>query len=108
MKEMTIMKFSRSVILIILLLLGFFILAVAFYPSMPETMTSHWNASGEADDTISKFWGLFLFPLISLAITALLLLILRIDPLKANIEKFKGYYYGFIITCWCIFFTSTS
>jgi len=82
---------------IIVLVLAFFILAGAFYPHMPEVMASHWNAQGEADGTISRFWGLFLFPLISVGMAALLLLIPGIDPLKANIQKFKGYYYGFII-----------
>ena len=46
---------------------------------------------------MSKFWGLFLMPFISLGISALLLVIPKIDPLKANIEKFKRHYYGFII-----------
>lgn len=58
---------------------------------------SHWNVKGETDRTISRFRGLFLFPIISLGITAILLAILKIDPLKTNIQEFKGYYYGFII-----------
>ena len=91
------MKFEKATVVIALLVLLFFILAGAFYPFMPDTMASHWNAHGEADSIISRFWGMFLFPLISLAVTALLLVIPVIDPLKANIQKFKGYYYGFII-----------
>lgn len=79
------------------LVLVFFILAVAFYPHMPDMMASHWNAQGEADGTISRFWGLFLLPMVSVVMTVLLLLLPRIDPLKANIQKFKGCYYGFII-----------
>jgi len=92
------MKISKAIVTIGALVLVLFILAGAFYPFMPDIMASHWNAKGEADGTISKFWGIFLFPLISLAITTLLLVIPKIDPLKANIQKFKGYYYGFIIT----------
>lgn len=84
-------------ITIALLVLAFFILAAVFYPHMPEVMYSHWNAKGEADGTISRFWGLFLVPVISAGLTALLLLVPGIDPLRANIQKFKGYYYGFII-----------
>ena len=45
----------------------------------------------------SRVWGVFLFPFISLGITAILLVVPRIDPLKANIQRFKNYYYGFII-----------
>jgi uncharacterized membrane protein len=91
------MKDKTALIAIVVLVLAFFILAGAFYPQMPEVMASHWDAQGEADGTMSRFWGLFLFPLISLGMAALLLLIPGIDPLKANIQKFKGYYYGFII-----------
>lgn len=91
------MKSNRIVIVVCALVLVFFILAGAFYPFMPEPMASHWNAEGEADGTMSKFWGLFLMPLIVLGISALLLAVPKIDPLKANIQKFKSYYYGFIV-----------
>jgi uncharacterized membrane protein len=91
------MKIDKFFVAIAALVLLFFILAGAFYPLMPEVMASHWNAAGEADGTISRFWGLFLFPLISLGIAALLLAIPKIDPLKANIQKFRSYYYGFIV-----------
>lgn len=92
------MKVNKAVAAIGALVVVFFILAGAFYPFMPELMASHWNAKGEADGTMSRFWGLFLFPLVSLGITVLLLAIPKIDPLKANIDKFKSYYYGFIIS----------
>lgn len=91
------MKVNKAVAAIGALVVVFFILAGAFYPFMPELMASHWNAKGEADGTMSRFWGLFLFPLVSLGITVLLLAIPKIGPLKANIQKFKSYYYGFII-----------
>jgi uncharacterized membrane protein len=91
------MKIDKFLAAVAGLVLIFFILAGAFYPLMPEVIASHWNAAGEADGTISRFWGLFLFPLISLGIAALLFVIPKIDPLKANIRKFRSYYYGFII-----------
>lgn len=91
------MKINKYLIAIFALVLVFFILAGVFYPLMPEVMASHWNAMGEADGTISRFWGLFLFPFVSLGITVILLAVPKIDPLKANIQEFKGYYYGFII-----------
>jgi uncharacterized membrane protein len=72
-----------------------FIVGGALFSQMPEMMASHWNASGEADGYISRFWGVFLFPFISLGLLLLLLVIPKIDPLRTNIEKFKGYYYGF-------------
>jgi uncharacterized membrane protein len=91
------MKLNKTFITMAALVVVFFILAGVFYPLMPEMMASHWNAKGDADGMMSRFWGLFLFPLTSLGITAILLAVPKIDPLKANIQKFKGYYYGFII-----------
>lgn len=74
-----------------------FIISVYFYPQMPERMASHWNAKGEVDGYMSKFWGSFILPLILLAVVLLFLAIPRIDPLRGNIAKFRKYYDGFII-----------
>jgi uncharacterized membrane protein len=92
------MKSSKSFLIIIaLLIILLFALSAFFYPQLPDKLASHWNGAGQADGYSSKFWGLFLLPIISIVFTLLLVLIPRIDPLKANIEKFKGYYYSFII-----------
>ena len=63
---------------------------------MPEKMASHWNIKGEVDGYLSKFWGLFLMPLLSIGILLLYLIIPNIDPLKKNIEKFRRYFDRFI------------
>lgn len=81
-----------------------FIVGGIFYPQMPEMMASHWNARGVADGYTSRLWGVFLMPIITLVLAILLFLIPRIDPLKANIEKFKGYYYSFTILIMIFFF----
>jgi uncharacterized membrane protein len=64
---------------------------------LPDPMPSHWNAAGEVDGYISKAWGIWLMPLMTLGITLLLAAVPSIDPLKANIEKFRGLYNAFII-----------
>jgi uncharacterized membrane protein len=66
-------------------------------PQFPDPMPSHWNAAGEVDGYTSKFWGIWLMPLITLGLTLLLAFIPAIDPLKANIEQFRGLYNAFII-----------
>jgi uncharacterized membrane protein len=66
-------------------------------PQFPDPMPSHWNAAGEVDGYTSKFWGIWLMPLITLGLTLLLAFIPAIDPLKANIEQFRGLYNTFII-----------
>ncbi len=91
------MKLGRSEAIIALILVLFFLTGVYFYPQMPEMIASHWNARGQADDYMSRFWGLFLLPVISLGLTLLLMIAPRIDPLKANIGQFKRYYDLFVI-----------
>ncbi len=91
------MKLGKGEIVILGLVLLFFAVGSYFYPHMPERMASHWNARGEADGYMSKFWGLFLTPSISAGLALLLVLVPKIDPLRANIEKFKSRYYGFVM-----------
>lgn len=87
----------KSKIIISLIILISFAFGVYFYPQMPDKIATHWNIQGEVDGYMSKFWGLFLMPFISLGLFLLFLLIPRIDPLKANIEKFRKYFDAFII-----------
>ncbi len=79
------------------LVLGSFLIGVLSYPKMPERMAAHWNVRDEVDGEISRFWGLFLMPLISLGSFLLFLLIPLIDPLKENIKKFRKYFDFFIL-----------
>jgi len=96
------MKKSNLIILGIILLS--FVIAIYLYPQMPEKVASHWNARGQVDSYISKFWGLFLMPLILAGLFPLFLLIPKIDPLKENIKKFRKYYDGFILVMVLFFF----
>ncbi len=87
-------KYSIAMAFIVLLS---FAIGIYLYPQMPELMPSHWNGRGDVDGYMPKFWGLFLMPLISLALLGLFLAIPRIDPLKANIQKFRKYFDRFIL-----------
>jgi uncharacterized membrane protein len=69
-----------------------FAASIAYYPFAPERIISHWNAAGVPDGYMSRFWGLFLLPLISAGLALLLLLIPSIDPLKANVRQFRAHY----------------
>jgi uncharacterized membrane protein len=80
-----------SAIIVTLILTG------AVYPSLPPVIASHWNASGMADGSMAKFWGLILIPLIMIGCVALFAVLPRIDPLGKNYEKFQNYYDGFIL-----------
>ena len=91
------MKTKNIQILIIGLMLISFLIGAYLHPYMPEKMASHWDASGNVDGYMSKFWGLFLMPVISTILLLAFMLIPRIDPLKENIEKFRGYFDVFIL-----------
>lgn len=89
------MRKSEMIVLGIIVLS--FIIGIYFYPRMPAAVASHWNERGEVDGYMSKFWGLFLMPFISVGLVLLFVLIPKIDPLKANIEKFRRYFDVFVV-----------
>jgi len=88
---------KKTTILALIIIFISFGIAFYFYPKMPSEMASHWNAQGEVDDYMSKFWSLFLMPFVSLGLLVLFLVIPKIDPLKKNIEKFRSYFDNFIL-----------
>ena len=96
-REVRDMSVRKSEILIVGLALLSFAIGVYYYPQMPEQMASHWNAKGQVDDYLSKFWGLFLIPITLVGLALLFMAVPRIDPLRENIEKFRKYYDGFVI-----------
>lgn len=73
------------------------LVGLALYSQLPDPMPSHWNAAGQVDDYMPKFWGIFLLPLMTLGLTLLLAFVPTIDPLKVNIAQFRGLYNTFII-----------
>jgi len=98
------MKMRPSEIVALVIILLSVAMGIYFYPQMPEPVASHWNAQGQVDGYMSKFWGLFLMPIISVGMLLLFILIPRIDPLKANIEKFRKYFDGFVVLILLFFF----
>lgn len=91
------MTMRKSEMVILGIILFSLIVGIYSYPKMPEQIASHWNAQGQVDGYLSKFWGLFLVPFILIGLGLLFIAIPRIDPLKANIEKFREYYDGFFV-----------
>ena len=82
-----------SIIVIIIALIAGFL----FWGQLPEQMASHWNINDQVDGTTSKFWGVFLMPLISLAMLGLFIVLPSIDPLKENIAEFRPAFNTFIL-----------
>lgn len=89
------MNKAKTISIIVILLA--FATAWYFYPFMPAEVASHWNAQGQVNGYMDKFWGLFLMPILMVIFTILFFVIPNIDPEKKNIEKFWGEFDRFII-----------
>ena len=79
-----------------ILLLSFIVGAFA-YAYLPDIIPTHWNAQGEVDGYMDKFWGLFMLPIISVGLFALFVYIPKFEPRKINLESFKDYYQGILL-----------
>lgn len=73
------------------------VVSVAAWDHVPDQLDSHWNAKGEVDGTMPRFWGLMLLPIVLAAMTLIALWIPKIDPLGKNIALFRNYYDGFMV-----------
>lgn len=91
------MKTKYIQALIICLIAVSFLIGAYLQPTMPEKMASHWDASGNVNGYSPKFWALFLMPVISAILFLAFMLIPKIDPLKENIERFRGYFDVFML-----------
>lgn len=88
---------DKSKLIIMTILLFSFVISIYFYPLIPERMASRWDFQGKAIGHIPKILGMFLVPFILVGLAIFFLVIPMIDPLKANIKKFRKYYSGFVI-----------
>jgi uncharacterized membrane protein len=91
MSTRTTLIFSLTLILIATLA------GLLLWNQLPEQMASHWNVNDQVDDTMPKFWGVFLMPLVTMGMLLLFLVVPSIDPLKANIAKFREAFNLFIV-----------
>lgn len=88
---------TRTTTIIVLIMITAATLAgLLLWNRLPDPMASHWGPNDEVNGYMSKFWGLFLMPLITLGMFLLFLLIPNIDPLKANIAQFRDVFNVFI------------
>ncbi|HUK39046.1 MAG TPA: SdpI family protein [Methanomicrobiales archaeon] len=74
-----------------------FAVSLAAYPYLPGMLATHWGLSGQVNGYLPKAWGLLVVPVISAALALLFRIIPRIDPLKANIAKFRPTYDRFVM-----------
>jgi uncharacterized membrane protein len=89
---------TRSTTIAVLLMLVLALLAgFLLWNRLPDQMASHWGVNDQVNGYMSKFWGVFLLPLMTLGMFLLFLVIPFIDPLKANIAQFRSVFNLFIV-----------
>lgn len=84
------MKLTNYDFASIILIVVMFAISFYMYPSLPDQIPIHWNASGQVDG-----WGapqtIFLFPVIVALVYGLFLAIPKIAVYKKNIQDFKHF-----------------
>ncbi|HEU0053654.1 MAG TPA: SdpI family protein [Longimicrobium sp.] len=65
--------------------------ALAVFSRLPARVPTHWDVHGEVDGWMNRFPGAFLLPLTAMALVTLLWWVLpRVDPRRANFDRFGG------------------
>jgi uncharacterized membrane protein len=91
------MSTRTTLILVSILIIVSTLAGLLLWSQLPDPMASHWGTNDQVNGYMSKFWGVFLMPVITLAMLLLFLVVPSIDPLKANIAQFREYFNTFIV-----------
>jgi uncharacterized membrane protein len=92
-----------TIVLILIVLAG---LGLSLWagPQLPQSVPSHWNAAGQVDGYSSPAMAMFLTPAITLGVGLLLIFLPMIDPLRANVDKFRRPYHWAVVG-FAVYFT---
>ncbi|MEG1783019.1 MAG: SdpI family protein, partial [Oscillospiraceae bacterium] len=86
---------NKKIDIVIIFLLGLSLLGILYiYPSLPQTIPTHWNYKGEMDGSGSKSTLFFLWAMTA-GLNLLFIVIAKIDPKKENYIKFSKVYHIF-------------
>jgi immunity protein, SdpI family len=86
-----------------LIVLAFAVSAAAF-GRLPDRIATHFDGSGNANGWSNRFFGAFLLPTILLLVWPIMRFLPRIDPRRANYEKFQGTYDALIYSVMTMMF----
>jgi len=90
------MTTRRALLAVILLALLGLAAGLLAFPRLPAQVPSHWNAAGQVDGTTPRETAVYMLPGMLLAFCLLILYLPNIDPLRANVERFRAVYN------WCV------
>ena len=85
-----------TTIVVLVLIVGATLAGALLWNQLPDPMASHWDVNDQVNGYMSRFWGVYLMPLITIGMFLLFLIIPNIDPLKANIAQFRETFNLFI------------
>ncbi len=93
-------RMKTRTLITIILVVGVLMMGIGYMliGNTGETLATHWNAAGEADGYGSVFMAMYFLPLLTMAMSIMLVVIPKLDPLKANVEKFRREYNILIAT----------
>lgn len=91
------MKTRTTFILVVLLSLALMAAGTFLHARMGSALVTHWNAQGQPDGTSSTFTAIYFLPLMLLGTTLFILALPLIDPLRKNIETFRGTLNTFVL-----------
>jgi uncharacterized membrane protein len=78
-----------------------YFIGIYFSPQLPYLMASHWGINGEVNGYMSRNFGIYFLPTLSLFLYFVFLLLPKIDPYKKNFNQFQNYYDIFV----CVIFS---
>ncbi|MDP2926073.1 MAG: SdpI family protein [Nanoarchaeota archaeon] len=84
-------------ILSIFIIITIFLISILVYPYLPEKIITHWNSQGIADGYMTRPYGLFLLPIISIILFFLFIILEKIDPLIKKNKSFSKTYSSIIL-----------
>jgi len=90
------MNTRTTIVVASILILSSLLAGVLLWNRLPDPVASHWNMNDQVDGYMSRFWGVFMVPLMALGLLLLFLVIPSIDPLKANIARFRPVFNLFV------------
>ena len=90
------MSTKTTVITSFLLILIASAAGLLLWNQLPEQMASHWGVNDQVNGYMSRFWGVFLLPIMTTGMLILFLVVPSIDPLKANVAQFRDTFNTFI------------
>ena len=96
--------YSRRIGFILILLVAVaFALSASFYSRIPESVASHWNASGEVDGYTSRAWGVLLMPSMLVFMLLIFTIVPKLHPLKLNAPSPSGPVGAFMVGMFLFF-----